>query len=241
MLKIAYCDDMQKDRDKIMSALNYIEEKWKDNFEICSFNSGESLLDGLAESSYDIILLDILMGGIDGVKTAKRIRYLGIESKIVFISSCSDRIRELFSVGTVAFLDKPLNIEEFEQILKQVVDTINKDNNIFTYKANKNVCFLPLNEVKFFESKGPEIHIQTTKELITFYGSLKEVLKKLDGNPAFTMPHRSFIVNFKYVEITKSNIKIKNSDIIIPIGRGKRDKTLDKLMTYMQSRGNYNE
>lgn len=238
MLRIAYCDDMQKDRDRIMSALSYIEEKWKDNFEIYSFNSGESLLDGLAESSYDIILLDILMGGIDGVKTAKSIRHLGIESKIVFISSCSDRIRELFSVGTVAFLDKPLSMDEFEQILKQVVDTIQKDkNNIFTYKANKNVYFLPLSEVKFFESKGQEIHIQTTKELITFYGSLKDVLKNLEDNLAFTMPHRSYVVNFKYVEITKSDIKIKNSDIIIPMGRGKRDAILDKFMTYMQRRG----
>ena len=238
MLRIAYCDDMQKDRDRIMSALSHIEEKWKDTFEIYSFNSGESLLEGLAESSYDIILLDILMGGIDGVKTAKSIRHLGIESKIVFISSCSDRIRELFSVGTVAFLDKPLRMDEFAQILKQVVDTIQKDkNNIFTYKVNKNVYFLPLGEVKFFESKGQEIHIQTTKELITFYGSLKDVLKNLEDNLAFTMPHRSYVVNFKYVEITKSDIKIKNSDIIIPMGRGKRDAILDKFMTYMQRRG----
>lgn len=238
MLRIAYCDDMQKDRDKIMAALSHIEEKWKDNFEIHSFNSGESLLKSLAENNYDIILLDILMGGIDGVKTAKNIRHLGIESEIIFISSCSDRIRELFSVGTVAFLDKPLNIEEFEQILKQVVDIIQKDkNNIFTYKINKNVCFLPLSEIKFFESKGQEIHIQTKKEIITFYGSLKDVLKNLEDNVAFTMPHRSYIVNFKYVEITKSDITIKNSDIIIPIGRGKRDEILDKFMTYMQRRG----
>lgn len=30
MLKIAYCDDMKIDRDKIMSSLSYIEEKWEE-------------------------------------------------------------------------------------------------------------------------------------------------------------------------------------------------------------------
>ena len=238
MLRIAYCDDMKKDRDRIMSALSHIEEKWKDTFEISPFNSGESLLEGLKEHSYDIILLDILMGGIDGVKTAKSIRHLGIESKIVFISSCEDRIRELFSVGTVAFLDKPLNIEEFEEILKQVSSEIQKDkNNIFTYKANKNMHFVPLGDIKFFESKGQEIHIQTTKELYTFYGTLKEVHKKLEDNPEFAMPHRSYVVNFKYVEITKKEIKIKNSPTIISMGRAKREEILDQFMTYMQRRG----
>lgn len=39
MLKIAYCDDDEIDRKQIMSALCYIEEKWKDHFEIMLFKN----------------------------------------------------------------------------------------------------------------------------------------------------------------------------------------------------------
>lgn len=87
MLKIAYCDDVEKDRDNIVFALTQIEEKWKEEFELYSFSDGESLCAAVAKNHYDIILLDILMNGIDGIETATRIRAMGEENLIIFISS----------------------------------------------------------------------------------------------------------------------------------------------------------
>ena len=237
MLKIAYCDDDKNDRDRIMFALSTIEEKWKDSFEIHSYNSGESLCDALNINSYDVILLDILMTGIDGIQTAKNIRNLGEDSQIIFISSCDDKLRDLFRVGTIAFLDKPLNTDKLEDALKQVVDIIKKDeNNIFTYKNGKDTCFLPIKNIKYFESKKHEIYIHTDKNIITYYGTLKMVFAQLVENSAFGVPHKSYIVNFKYCEIIKNNIHIKDSAISIPISRGMREEILDKYIRYMQKR-----
>lgn len=39
MLKIAYCDDMETDRNRILNALGQIEEKWREGFEITFFSS----------------------------------------------------------------------------------------------------------------------------------------------------------------------------------------------------------
>ena len=240
MLKIAYCDDMEQDRDRVMWSLNRIEEQWNETFEIYSFNSGESLLETVAENIYDIILLDIMMDGIDGVKTAKSIRRIGINSKIIFVSSCDDRIRELFSVGTVAFLDKPLKTEELQATLKEAVGEIQKDRSkAYAYKNNKDLNYLQLDTIKFFESRGPKVHIETTSGEVSFYGALKDVLDGLGDNPDFIMPHRAYVVNFKYTDISKNELTIKGSDVKITIGRGKRGEILDKFMIYMQRKGEF--
>ena len=237
VFKIAYCDDDENDRDRIMYALTQIEEKWKERFEISSFNSGESLCDALGVKSYDIILLDILMTGIDGIQTAKNIRTLGEDSKIIFISSCDDKLRDLFRVGTIAFLDKPLNTEILEEALKEAITIIKKDeDNIFTYKIGKDTCFISLNDIKYFESNKHEIHIHTNKNIITYYGTVKSVLEEIGENIAFVVAHKSYIVNFKYSEIVQNSIKIKGSDVNIPISRGKREDILDKYISYMQRR-----
>ena len=237
VLKIAYCDDEKSDRDRIMYALTHIEEKWKERFEISPFNSGESLCDALEVNSYDIILLDILMTGIDGIQTAKNIGTLGEDSKIIFISSCDDKLRDLFRVGTIAFLDKPLNTGNLEEALQEAITMIKKDeNNIFTYKIGKDTCFIALNDIKYFESNKHEIHIHTNKNIIIYYGTLKTVLEQIGQNVAFVAAHKSYIVNFKYSEIVKNCINIKGSDANIPISRGKREDILDKYICYMQRR-----
>ncbi len=95
MLKVAYCDDMQSDRDNITIALTQIEEIWKEKIDSYSFNNGEDLCESMIKNHYDVVLLDILMGGIDGIETATRIRSLSEESLIVFISSYDENTIEV--------------------------------------------------------------------------------------------------------------------------------------------------
>lgn len=57
MLRIAYCDDMKIDRDKIMSSLSHIEEKWNEEFEIIPFSSGEKLCDDLVQNTMILFCL----------------------------------------------------------------------------------------------------------------------------------------------------------------------------------------
>ena len=59
------------------------------------FNSGEELLQ--SEEDFDIVFLDIMMDGLDGMKTAKRIRKKASCRLLVFISaSRGDRSRKYF-------------------------------------------------------------------------------------------------------------------------------------------------
>lgn len=59
------------------------------------------------------------MNGIDGIETAIRIRTMGEENIIIFISSYDERVKELFDFRTIAFIDKPLETFKLEEALSR--------------------------------------------------------------------------------------------------------------------------
>lgn len=89
MLKICLCDDDLQMLGKFTNK----NEKWLNMneymFQIQTFNSGEHLIFYMEEepNQFDIIILDIIMGGLDGIETAKKLRQYGYEGVILFLTS----------------------------------------------------------------------------------------------------------------------------------------------------------
>ena len=75
--KIAVCDDNAADRNYILDMINRWAKVSEREIVPDTFPSAESFLFHYAEKSdYEILLLDIEMGEMDGVTLAKKIREL---------------------------------------------------------------------------------------------------------------------------------------------------------------------
>lgn len=76
MLKICLCDDDLQLLGKLTNKI----EKWLNMneciFRIQTFNSGEQLVFHMEDdpNQFDIIILDIIMGKLDGIEAAKKLR-----------------------------------------------------------------------------------------------------------------------------------------------------------------------
>lgn len=237
MLKIAYCDDMKKDRESIMISLSQIEDKWGEEFELSSFSSGESLCDDITKNHYDIILLDILMNGIDGIETATRIRTMGEENLIIFISSYDERIKELFDFRTIAFIDKPLETSKLEKALSKAYSILKKDSEtFFSYSSQGSSVHIPIKDIIYFESRRNEIIMYTTKGQEVFYNTLLSVWDSVKDLNQFIMPHRSFIFNLNHVSIKSDKIIIRNTEATFNIGEKYREDTRNRHIYFLEKR-----
>lgn len=240
MLRIAICDDDEFDLNAVKQTLIDIQIKSNVEFSTSYFYCGEELCEDVKVNTYDIIILDIIMCGIDGIETAREIRRMGENSKIIFISSFDDRLRELFKVDTIAFIDKPVNIIDLSEAITRVYNEILDDeNNQFSYESNNNTFYIPFKNILYIESISHHNCIKTVKETIKYYGNLKSAWGDCKDNIAFAIPHKSFIINFKYANVTKTNIRIIGEDITIPIGRVYKEEFLDRYTIYMKERCNY--
>ena len=85
MLRIAVCDDDERVLGRTLDLLKHYERV---PLQVDGYLSGEALL--AAGKVYDILLLDIDMGGLDGIETARRIRAVDKEVKLIYITNYSD-------------------------------------------------------------------------------------------------------------------------------------------------------
>ncbi len=130
MIRIAICDDNEDFRQYEYGLVNDIMYSINCVCETDFFQSGNELLTkGEQVAGYNIILLDINMPGIDGIKTAEKIREYTEEVFIVFVTSFISYALEGYKVGATRYLLK--SSESLKRELKECLETITRKLNYF--------------------------------------------------------------------------------------------------------------
>ena len=85
--------------------------------------SGEDAIEQYAEVQPDLVTMDIIMQGMDGLDAAEIILKKNPDARIVMISSLAygdtfDRARE---IGTKGFVDKPFHREQLLRVFEQAL------------------------------------------------------------------------------------------------------------------------
>ena len=80
---------------------------------ICVF-SGEEALERLSAESVDVILLDILLPGLSGIETLRRIKAMTPSARIIMLTGVleSELRRQAYSSGAVAYVTKPFDFAD---------------------------------------------------------------------------------------------------------------------------------
>ena len=121
--KIAICDDSGADRQFVLNMVRAWASSAGHTVHIDDFPSAESFLFRYAEESdYDILLLDIEMGAMDGVTMAKELRKSNDTVQIIFITGYSDYISEGYEVAALHYLMKPVKEEKLRSVLDRAVE-----------------------------------------------------------------------------------------------------------------------
>ena len=85
-----------------------------ENFDVETVESGEECLKLVAAKTYNCILLDVWLGGIDGLETLEKLRENGNDSAVVMISGHGniETAVNATKLGAFDFIEKPLSIEK---------------------------------------------------------------------------------------------------------------------------------
>ena len=86
----------------------------ENNFKVCAAEDGEVALRLFTESSFDLIILDVMLPKIDGFQVAEKIRVSDMHVPIIFLTARSmteDKIKGL-TIGGDDYIPKPFSMEE---------------------------------------------------------------------------------------------------------------------------------
>ena len=216
--KIAVCDDSAPDREYIAALTRRWAKAAGHELELTPFVSGENFLFEYADQSdWDILLLDIEMGALDGVSLAKELRRENETVQIVFITGYSDYISEGYEVSALHYLMKPVGEEKLFSVLDRAAERLKKEERVLCLETGGQTARVPLRQIRYAEVRLNYVTVHA-KEDYTLKMTLGELQKKLDER--FYRVGRSVVVNLNYVnKITKTDIHLSDG-AMIPLPRG---------------------
>jgi len=95
---------------------------------------GETALKLYLEKKPDVIFVDIIMSGMDGIELSRKIREINPSQIIIVISASNDieKISESIEVGVNSFIQKPIDTRKIIELLTGVTAMIAKKKKIET-------------------------------------------------------------------------------------------------------------
>jgi two-component system nitrogen regulation response regulator NtrX len=110
------------DEEGIRESLSGILED--EGYEVLTSNSGEDAIKVVREQNLDLILLDILLLGIDGIQTLEEIRGLRPDIPVIMISGHGniELAVKATKMGAYDFLEKPLSLERVVISAKRAIE-----------------------------------------------------------------------------------------------------------------------
>lgn len=94
-----------------------------EGYAVSTAHSAEEALARLAETPADLILLDVMMGGMSGYRMAEQLRRQGLRTPIIFLTARSTENDLLtgFSVGADDYIAKPFSLKEVAARVRAVL------------------------------------------------------------------------------------------------------------------------
>lgn len=232
MISIAIVEDDDSCAGIISGYLQRYTKEYGDEFTVKRFPDGYAIVDGY-RGGYDIILMDIEMGLMNGMEAAKEIRRTDNEVIIIFITNMAQYAIQGYSVRALDYVLKPISYAAFSQAIRRAIGGLDRAQEKYIMVSGKDFAVkLKTDHIYWIESRGHQItfHAQSEDYMTTVY-SMKELEEKLSG-AGFMRASSGMLVNLKKVTGTKAGC-IEVDGQHIPLSRGQRAKFMSALVSYM--------
>ena len=220
-MRIAIADDNIQDTERLTEELTAaLSEFGYENERIECFDSGEALLKKFEAGRYDIIFLDIFLGGINGIDTAKEIRRKDKDVRLVFQTTSNDFAAQSYQLNADYYLLKPCTSADVRNMLQRI--------NLDRFEEQRMVEFpdksrCRAHDIIYTEYSNHKItiHLEENKEHYVWM-SHTDLEKILESKGDFFTCTKGILLNLeKIVSFTEDSVKVCNGDYV-PVSRARR-------------------
>ena len=237
MIRVAIVDDEQPICTQIEKYLNQALDLLSLEAESDVYNSGTLFINKLnSNEKYDLIFLDIELDSCSGIDVGNCIRNkLGDEAtQIVYVSGKNGYDRKLFEFRPMAFIEKPVELNKIMNVLSKYDRIYGNQSDIFKYKINRDTFYANINEILYFQSSDRKVIIvKSSDKNEEFYGSIENVYNQLK-NRGFFIPHRSYLINYRFIKGFYLKEIIMTNGVHIPISDSRREEIF-KIQLLMEN------
>ena len=229
-MKIAICDDektfLKELEEKIYKIIPRLD------CDVEPFSCAEDLLSSAVP--FDIVFLDIEMGGMDGMSCARKIRETNKDIPIVFLTSHIEMAVEGYEVSAFRFLQKPIDDTKLERTLQDLIGLRERNRSVIVKYEGEEVVVVP-SQVLFIESDNNNVRIKTTSGTCSTRMKITDAIDLLNG-PCDTIRrvHRCTAVNLLHVSRIRDREAVLDDGSVIGISRSYYQDFKNELYEYVR-------
>ena len=235
MVKIAFCDDDLSALNELQTLLDRYRIDRNEALEYFPFHSSLDLMAAIEKGlGFDILFLDILMPGQNGIETAQEIRQHDSNVKIIFLSSSPEFAVQSYQVSAFFYQLKPIQEENLFRVMDSVLSVCEKEQtNSLILRCKTAITRVEPRQIEYCEvlHRSLFIHLSSGK-ILECTGSLEDLSTQLLPYGGFLRPHRSYLINLDYVYNLSYKAITMHCQTEIPVPRGKYNEIKTAFLSH---------
>lgn len=244
MFRIAICEDEKVQIEYLQMLLEQWQERYDEKMTVDTYTSAEQyLFETEGKVPYDLLLLDIQMGHMNGVELARKVREQDTKVKIIFLTGIKDYAIEGYEVGAVRYLLKPVKEAVLFSLLDKLCDEAKEQKEDFLFFQTGGVTNrVRFSEILYAESEGHYVVLKTacpeekgqTKEW-KWKENISARSEELESKGFFLL-RRGLYVNLAKVEqIGKMECVLENGEVL-PVTKARYQALNEAFITFYKGR-----
>ena len=222
MIRIAIVEDAAFDRQVLRDCLREYGQETGTELQILE----------QYQEDLDLIFMDIMMDGLDGLTTARKLRRRDDKVLLVFVTSMLQYAVQGYSVDAMDFIVKPVTYTGLKLCMDRVVRRLNETAPVrLRFTNREGTHSVDAAEICYIESLEHKIVVHTVQGEIPSDMSLAAAEKMVTALPFFRC-HVSYLVNLRYVDRVSGNDVWVNGDRLA-ISRYRRKDFLEAWSAWL--------
>lgn len=223
MIRIAICDDEEKavslDEEIVKSSL----QSCGIGYEIAVYTCGTNLLADITDDGFffDLILLDIEMPDINGMKIPEKIKSFLPNVKIIFVTSHTEYAIDAFELSIFRYVPKNNLDVKLTAAVADAAKLIELEaGQEYTIQTSNRMEKIPFKEIYYIQRDGKNASIVSGTGTSKIRKSLQQMFDELN-TPEFLFIDRGYIVNIiQIMKISDGMVMLKNGEKL-PVSRSR--------------------
>lgn len=240
-MHFAIVEDLISDQEHLAELIKENCLSHKEDVAISCFPDGESFLDSFRPGLYTAVFLDIILGTINGIETADRIREQDREIPLVFTTTERDFALDSYGVHALDYLVKPVEDRKVAWCMDTIREFLAAPPFIEIRESGgqgiSDNHFLRLDDILYTEAFRNRLIVHTENGDLHSNQTFSEFAGQLPKTGQFFECGRGLLVNFSQVYKIRSNgeIQLKNGQSFY-CSRRKQKDTQQAFTAYLFAR-----
>ncbi len=232
MVNIAIVEDSDEEAAALLDCLKRYESETGERFSYTRFPEANAFLEE-KEKTFDIVFMDIMLPGVNGMEAAQRMRKANRQTVLIFVTNMTSYAIKSYEVDALDYIVKPLSYKRVVFKLRKALSIVSANEGKFLLIRDKQgPVQISSGDIYYIEIRKHKLTYHTARGEYAEIGSLKGLREEL-APYNFSCCNACYLVNLKYIFRVKGFFLTMQNGDELKISQPKRKEFMNDLANYL--------